>query len=450
MATRPPNVHFIIDVSGSMRELPQVQSSLHSEFFNFTVNGCDNPRLDAYSTRNGWVAGVAYPRPDRGTSRGSDNGFPNLFQDDKYYGYLYWADLNSPPPQWGSREEACQGQVPGWDSSGAAEYSRCLSCLDTKGYYKVPGTVGRDVPPVENLNFIFWGRFLNFNPPKYVSLRVALKRILDALGEPELGGMRVSFSNFITAAPSSEMGERLHPSCEQITSDAASFQSFRDRYINAVNQFSFSTGTPLARALLNAGYSFTSGDDVYRDVFGFGQSYSYPSGFRNAALTEPGRSVCWGCQTSAIIIVTDGEPSGDSLASGVVTQLRALNGGPTYCPDSRPCGFGSPASRDMGTNPDDVSDDNPNFMLDDVAKLLATQDLQRASPEVVGDFDTSGTQRVLTYGIGFGIDSNLLRNAAEAGGGLYFTTSTGSELEQALRQVLADVKTRAASCPASP
>ena len=314
----------------------------------------------------------------------------------------------------------------------------------------MPGTLGRDIPPLQNLNFIFWGRFLNFNPPKYVTLRVALKRTFDALGEQELGGMRVSFSSFLNAIPSSVMGERLNPICEQSAADASSFEPFRARYIDAMNTLSFSTGTPLARSLLNAGYYFTSGDDVYRDAFVFGQSYSYPAGFRNDALTSPNRSVCWGCQTSAVVIVTDGEPNGDTLPAGIITQLRTLNGGPTYCPDSRPCGWGPPASRDKGTNPDDVSDDNPQYLLDDVAKLLATQDLQRASPEVVGDFDTSGPQHVRTYAVGFGIDSNLLRNAAEVGGGLYFTASTGGELEQALRQVLADVKSRAASCPVSP
>jgi type IV pilus assembly protein PilY1 len=449
-ATRPPNVHFIIDTSGSMKELPQVQSGDHSQFFALTVNGCTNPRLDAYISRNGWFAGQPYPQPDRGTGQGSDTGFPNLFLDDKFYGYMFWDESNAPAPQWNSREEACQGQVADWQGTGATEYSHCLSCLATQGYYKVPGAVSRNTPPFANRDFIFWGRFLNFNPPKYVTLRAALKRIFNDLGESELGGARVSFSTFLNSAPFSSMGERLHPVCEQSAADPASFQPFRARYINAVNNLSFTTGTPLARALLNAGYFFTSGDDVYRDAFGFGQSYTYPQAFRNDALESPHRSVCWGCQTHAVVIVTDGEPNGDTLPAAVVSQLRALNGGPTYCPDSRPCGFGPPGSVDKGFDPDDVADDNPNFLLDDVAKLLATQDLQRASSEVVGDFDTTGSQHVLTYGIGFNIDSNLLRNAAEAGGGLYFTTSTSIELEQALRQVLLDVKSRAASCPASP
>jgi type IV pilus assembly protein PilY1 len=443
--SRPPNLHFLIDTSGSMRELPQVANSDHEEFFNITVNGCNNPRLDAFSTSQGWVSAIAYPTPDRGTGHGSDNGFPDLFRDDKFYGYMFWSNSNAPAPQWNSREEACQGQVPDWNGSNAAEYSLCLSCLDTKGYYKVPGAVADPVLPA-NLDFILWGRFLNFNPPKYVTLRAALKRIIDALDGPELGGVRVGFSSFINSPTASTMGEQLNPICAQSSADASSFEPFLARYINAINGLSFTTGTPLARALINAGYSFTSGDDVYRDTFGFGSSYGYPATFRNDALTSPNRSVCWGCQTSAIILVTDGEPTGDSLAAPIASQLRTLNGGPVYCPDSQPCGPAGLSARDKGTNPDDVSDDNPNYMLDDVAKLLATQDLQRSSPEVVGDFDTSGPQSVLTYTVGFGIDSNLLANTAKVGNGLYLTASTASQLEQALRQILTDVKSRATSC----
>src|SRR5690349_5180319 len=51
--TTPPNIHFLIDTSGSMRELPQVLGSKHSEFFSITVNGCENPRLDAFAVSRG-------------------------------------------------------------------------------------------------------------------------------------------------------------------------------------------------------------------------------------------------------------------------------------------------------------------------------------------------------------------------------------------------------------
>src|SRR5689334_11048554 len=72
----PPNIHFLLDTSGSMRELPQVINSEHSTFFNITTNGCDNPRLDAFAASRGWNPNTVYPVPDMGTGEGSDNGFP--------------------------------------------------------------------------------------------------------------------------------------------------------------------------------------------------------------------------------------------------------------------------------------------------------------------------------------------------------------------------------------
>jgi type IV pilus assembly protein PilY1 len=441
----PPNVHILVDTSGSMRELPQVVASKHSEFFAMTTGGCFNPRLDALQTARGWHPDTVYPVPDTGTMLGSDYGFPNLFQDSKFYGYMYWADYTNPTPQWNSREEACQAQVYDWPNTGAANYSRCLSCLNLKGYYLVPGTIGRDTAPVENANFIFWGRFLNFNPPKHVAARVAIKQVFR-----DIVAKRVGLSRFANTAPNTILERGQNPSCSQILSDPSSWDSNRASYINTVNGFTFTTGTPLARSLLNIGYYFTSGDDVYRDYFGFGTGYTYPASFRNSGLTSQGRSVCWGCQHNAAIIISDGEPTSDNLTSTVVSRLRTINGGPVYCPDSEPCGSGTTAGRDMGTDPYNYADDNAQYMLDDVAKLLANQDLQMASPPVVGDFDTSGQQSLTIHTVAYGFNSNLLKNTAAVGGGLYYTADSAASLKQALENILDNVETRAASCVFQP
>ena len=441
----PPNVHFLFDTSGSMQELPQLEGSRHSEFFDITTSGCFNPRLDAAQVSRGWNPDTVYAVPDTGTWLGSDTGFLNLFQDSKFYGYMYWGYSSSPTPQWNTKEQACQARVPNWNTTGAADYSRCLSCLSLKGYYKVPGAIGRDTSPLTNLDFIFWGRFLNFNPPKYVAARVALKQVFK-----DIAAKRVGFSRFNNSAPSTDMERGQNPSCNQIVNDASSFDNNRASYINSVNAMSFTTGTPLARSLLNIGYYFTSGDDVYRDWFGFGTGFTYPSSFRNSPLTYQNRSVCWGCQHNAVIIISDGDPSGDNLTTTVVDQLRAINGGPVYCPDSEPCGVGSLNGRDMGTDPISYTDDNPQYMLDDVAKLLANQDLQMATPPVVGDFDTSGQQSLAIHTVSYGFNSNLLKNTAAVGGGLYFRADNAVSLKQAIESILDNVETRAASCVLSP
>src|SRR5215213_7829959 len=50
----PPNIHFLVDTSGSMRELPQIKNGSHYTFFEETINGCENPNLEAFSISKGW------------------------------------------------------------------------------------------------------------------------------------------------------------------------------------------------------------------------------------------------------------------------------------------------------------------------------------------------------------------------------------------------------------
>ncbi|WP_225413743.1 pilus assembly protein [Stigmatella hybrida] len=417
----PPNIHFIVDVSGSMRELPQINNSQYRAFYDATVNGCENPALQAFSDSRGWNPSFPYPVPDPGTGLGSDLGFPNLFQDSKYYAMGVWGSSSSPTPQWGSKEEACQKQIGDtWNKpSGSAQYARCLQCLSTKGYFKVFNTTSNDEA---NINFSLWGRFLNFNPPKYVAAKAVLKQVIK-----DLKGARVGISTF--TATSSNV-QKMRPACHEILANPEAFSSYRSEVIARINSLAFNTSTPLARSLLNAGYYFSSGLDIYRDAFGFGSSsplgYAYPSDFKNEALTSENRTVCWGNQNSAVILISDGEPNNDTLGGTVVTKIRELNGGKVNCPASAPC-------------PDESND--ANYMLDDVAKLLFTQDLQRSTPPVVGDLDTSGLQQLRLYTVGFGINSNLLKNAAAVGGGQAFTATDAASLKQAIQDALFQEKT---------
>ena len=445
---KPPNIHFMIDTSGSMRELPQVINSQHDDFFYDTVNGCTNPQLDAVIASRQWsTASGPQPLPDPGTGLGSDTGFPNLFQDNKFYGYMDWYDSSSPPPRWDTKEAACQGQVPNWNTTNSAEYSKCLSCLSTKGYFKQADAEGVNVGDVSNPDFIFWGRFLNFNPPRYVTVRAAIKKALQ-----EVQGARVGYSYFSNTASGSTLGQQQRAVCDLALDDLTAFDTYRASYINGVNGLSYTTSSSLARALLNVGYYFTSGNDIYQSVFGFGSGYSYPTDFRNPVLTSEQRSWCWGDQTTSVVLISEGEPANDSLNSTIVSQLRALNGGPVYCPDGAPCGSGGLFGRDKGPNPSltALADDNANYMLDDVAKLLATQDLQRNEPPVVGNFDTSGRQSLRIHTISFGVTNNLLRNTAAVGNGLYFTAPDADTLQTAVRSILCQSGARTSACPATP
>ncbi|MDC0711643.1 pilus assembly protein PilY [Stigmatella sp. ncwal1] len=427
----PPNVHFILDVSPSMADLPQVDANNYQAFYDATVNGCENPKLNAFADTRGWQPGVQYPLPDNGTGIGPDTGFPDLFRDNRYYAMGFWGTQNSPPPQWNTREQACQSVVPQWNTVNAAQYVKCLQCLSTRGYFKAfnSGISGQTNP-----DFILWGRFLNFNPPKYVTARAVLKRVIK-----DLRGARVGLS--VLNGTSSSHRMRLRPGCQAGLLDPSAFDDSRWELIYHINALSFQSGNSLARALLNTGYYFTSGPSVYRDVFGFGSNpanYSYPGDFANEALSSELRSICWGHQATEVILIADGEPVSDSLSSLMMNRIRTRNGGPVNCPASRPC-------PDQGANAG-------NYLLDDVAKLLATSDLQHNTPPVVGDLDTRGQQSIRVHAIGYGFDSNLLKNTVDVGGGLYYSVDDADSLKNALLHFLAPqeipARTTALAAPA--
>jgi type IV pilus assembly protein PilY1 len=409
----PPNVHFLIDTSASMRELPQVTEGDHESFFN-AGDGCANPDLIKVQDTNGWNPDTVYPVPDP--------DHPNLFRDDKLYGYMFWEDLNAPASNWNTKEDACSFQHPVSADPTRTRYNECISCLQTRGFYKRPGALGsRPGTDPRRLTYVFTGRFLNFNPPKYVTAKATLKSILKDMRRVRVGLSYFDADNTVHGAL---MALPQGPTCDALRADPNAFTTARDSYLAAVDALRFKASTPLAESLLNVGQYFSSSNGLYTDTFKFDSGY-LKTGFQNALLGSPERSWCWGCQSTSIVIVTDGEPSADDHVPAA--NIEFLNGGPVTCPAAEPC-------------PEDAQ-----HKLDDVAKLLATQDLQRNSPEVVGDLDTKGRQSLTIHAIGFGVNANILKNAARVGGGLYHQANDGVGLKKALENIIANVDRRATS-----
>ena len=111
------------------------------------------------------------------------------------------------------------------------------------------------------------------------------------------------------------------------------------------------------------------------------------------------------CENTYFIVLTDGEPSKDDEANGLIKTLTGKNcgkyGGTTSC-------------------------------LPQLTEYLYNTDLD-------GD-DTNGTQRVVTYTVGFKTKQDLLKVAAEKGGGKYFTADDTAQLAKALQDALESVK----------
>ncbi len=122
------------------------------------------------------------------------------------------------------------------------------------------------------------------------------------------------------------------------------------------------------------------------------------------------------CQKSHIIYVTDGEPTQDQGSNATVKAL--VTGKNTLFPASS-CGTGQ------------------GQCLPHLAEFMANQDLVPAPTPF--DDPTNRKQTVTSHFIGFTVDLPLLKNAARAGGGSYYTSNNVSGLTDALKAIIVDI-----------
>jgi type IV pilus assembly protein PilY1 len=174
----------------------------------------------------------------------------------------------------------------------------------------------------------------------------------------------------------------------------------------AIGGLTADTWTPLAETLYEAGLYY-KGAPSYFNKDGSGNPIQYTSPIQ-----------AW-CQKSYVIVITDGESTKDRN-SVLQTNVGDANN------DAREPGFANEAPYE-----DDGSD-----YLDDVAKVLYESDL-------------SGTlknkQNVVTYTIGFAVDSPLLKRAAELGGGKYFYCHNAQSFITALQAIINDILAQSTS-----
>jgi type IV pilus assembly protein PilY1 len=114
------------------------------------------------------------------------------------------------------------------------------------------------------------------------------------------------------------------------------------------------------------------------------------------------------CGKNFIILLTDGEPSGDTSANDKITALP---------------GYGTA----VGTGCDGTGEGR---CLDDVAAYLLRQDLNDSLP---------GLQNVVTHTIGFEVDFPLLVNTAARGGGEYHLADDTATLATALSGIVLSI-----------
>jgi type IV pilus assembly protein PilY1 len=162
-----------------------------------------------------------------------------------------------------------------------------------------------------------------------------------------------------------------------------------------------SVGTPLNGSILDVARYFAVGES-----WGTLSGWGYRSG-ENAAVTDP---LDYECRDSFVIFITDGEPNGDKI---VIPGYWATIG--DFDNDNGVGENGNEGAVDVGV-------DNRHWTDDITGAMFAR------------DFSTTheGSQNLITHVIGFDTNGAHLQRMADAGGGLYRTSTDSAGLTTAL------------------
>lgn len=457
------------------------------------------------------ISGNQAPATDR---PGFDPDFsPKFFNSDRVYHDTLnmqlgvpdgWDDVDTSPHAATSVANYCSGR------DTQAKRDSCAACMKSNGYWfdgtyltavgpscgrtadcaaHTEGTCIKDSTGLEysgtkdgsahckTPNVWFSGNFLNFYPPKFIVARKILKDTLAAVRKIRLGITRFGTSGWNSIPV---LDESLNPSCNMLGSPS-SFDANRSAVKTAINQIRFDQWTPLAETLLSVGRLYTSRSLTY-----FNSTYDDANFLEGTSSNQ--KSVCFNCQRSSVLIISDGLPTRDgkipdtSFASSAMTQTAADTAGvyagkagynitrisSTDCPlcntdaeksdryDATNNPNGVKDGDCMGNQSSGACDDNLNAIpsyLPKVAWYLQNVDLR---PDTEADFDgalMTKKQTLTTYTIGLGTRGNaslILDHTAQSGGGLYnggldTDVVDAKALRDAIMKTLEDVNTRSTS-----
>jgi type IV pilus assembly protein PilY1 len=324
--------------------------------------------------------------------------------------------------------------------------SICNTCLTTRGWYYdgVLYQAGENNAPTPSIWYT--GNYLNFYPPKFLIARKVLKDIVAVQSRIRMAMATFSGSGATFVQP-------FNPSCGM--PDNSSFDSNRASYVSSVDQWTFSGGTPMSVALFDVGRYYHSPDLEW-----FGSKWEDSK--MESSGTANQYAVCYACQSSNVILITDGQPSGgdgSTLPTGGLAATDIEAGKKAGNASTGICGIGKdvcPECADFlkGTGPNcgDASSD-PEAYKDSLAKVafyLHNLDLRDDGETTLDCKGNGGKQALDTYTIGFATGSNasistILGNAAKAGGGIYIPAENTQALKEGFYSILEQINSRSTS-----
>ncbi|HEX8913677.1 MAG TPA: PilC/PilY family type IV pilus protein [Humisphaera sp.] len=443
---------------------------------------------------------------------GGGGGNPWFFERDKVYhdavllpqGVDGWTDWSTNPAPYTTYGDFCNQ----W-SSDAAKAASCAACMRDQGYFfdgsylaswagiacggtadctaKKAGTCVKDGTSSEYSgtndgtahcrlpNVWFSGNFLNFDPPKFIVARKVLKDVLQNVRKVRLG-----LTVFDASGNGGVLLQALNPGCNLIGSPS-SFDSNRGSILSAINsknQVTFTGFAPIAETLLDVAHLYLSANVTPAPTW-------FTSAYQDSGFTEKSGqnvSVCFSCQASTALVITDGVSSNDgnipgpafaanpmtltvANAAGSIAGMAGYNVtgiSSTDCPTCNTAAEAADTSVTPGTcfgqqstgSCDEANNPIPSY-LPKVAWYLKNLDF-RPDAEIGSDgMKMAKKQSITTYTIGLGAPRTstaaaILDDTAQAGGGLY-NGGTGSDvndaktLRDAILKVFDDVNTRSTS-----
>jgi type IV pilus assembly protein PilY1 len=413
-----------------------------------TATGCSNRYLNslayfyprAAALVGPYQAGRTYPAPEHAYKAPgvNTNSLTDLFAPARYYKFLTWTSNGAQNPS-STPATACAGLA----GLSATQRTECVTCLGTRGYYLNPtlstaADTGRSLVTNQDAG-VFSGNWLNFHPPRYIMLRLALKRLI---GDPRISRFRISVVTN-DGAQGARIADTFRPSCNGNGTPTNSFTS-------GIDSINFDgTANPLGEVLFNMGEFHA---DVDRWHGGARQLFSSSSVEK---ISDQG-NLCRDCDKHFIALFSDGRaddstpfctpPSGSSVPPRPCTQVTVAAcsdaTGATFIEDDGNNYISAGRSTLLPTGPVTPAGTCAADLADDVAGYLDRTDLGV-------DAAFPGQNTVQTYVIGVGSNGaqrmNILRRIADEGGGDFYLADDYAKLEAGLDSMLTQMSRRATS-----
>jgi type IV pilus assembly protein PilY1 len=400
-----------------------------------------------------------------------------VFHDTVYNGYLYSRSGRTRGNGWdfgrvypwqtsggsnGSVAQFCtaQGTTRQPLVTGPTREAICNSCLTKRGWYYdgYIDDVGQDsIGHVRYPSLWYVGNYLNFFPPKFAIARRVVKDVIS--NQTRIRMAMAQFGSTGNWDGSGSWGydfvRDFNPSCSSVFNNG-NWEQNRGTYVNDVNTLGWGGGTPLASSFFDvARYYHTPTLPWFGSAWEKTQTSS-PGPYESSGSANS-LAVCWSCQSSSVIILTDGNPTpgdGAGFPSGPASLADSNSG--KYA-GATTTGLLGVSTADCPKCGDFTGGEDYKNNLTRAAWYFHNYDLRGETAGSCGGsggtldgMGMPGKQVLDLYTIGFGTSgladaTHILSNAADVGGGIFISADSADVLREGIFKVFQTINERSTS-----